>query len=78
MRSMPQSSHDASRQRAPDDLDAPFAVSKEQAAFFRDNGYIKLKGVLSPQTLQHYGAEITRLVLELSRGHLPLDQRSTY
>lgn len=78
MRPMLQSSRNDPRPDAPDELNAPFAVSQGQVAFFRENGYIKLKDVLSPQTLQRYGAEITRLVLELSRGHLPLEERSTY
>lgn len=74
----PQSSRSDPRRDAPDGLDTLYPVAPDQIAFFRENGYIKLKDVLSKQTLQYYGAEMTRLVLDLSRGHLPLEERSTY
>lgn len=59
-------------------LDAPFAVSPEQIAFFNENGYVKLKHVLSPELLEHYRKAINGRVAELSRDALPLDQRDTY
>ena len=39
---------------------------------------MKLKGVLSPEVLAHYGPEITRLVKELNTQSVPLEERSTY
>lgn len=78
MSSAPLSSRSEPRQHASDDLDAFYPVSQDQLAFFRHNGYIKLKDVLSRRTLEYYGAEITRRVLELCRAHLPLEERSTY
>lgn len=60
------------------DLDTPFALSPAQIAQFRRAGFIKLKNVLSPETLAHYGAEITRLTIELNTQQVPLEERSTY
>ncbi|MFY7854927.1 MAG: phytanoyl-CoA dioxygenase family protein, partial [Rubrivivax sp.] len=60
------------------DIDSAYPLQPEQIAAFRHNGYIKLKQVLSPAALAHYGREITRLTIELNTQHLPLEQRSTY
>ena len=48
------------------DLDTPYALDAAQIEFFRRNGFIKLKQVLSPATLAQYGAHITRLTIEIS------------
>lgn len=60
------------------DLGTPYALSAAQIAQFRHDGFIKLKDVLSPETLAHYGAEITRLTIELNTQQVPLEERSTY
>ncbi len=60
------------------DIDSPYPLSDEQIAAFRRDGFIKLKQVLSPETLAHYGAEITRLTLALNTQDRPLEERSTY
>ena len=60
------------------DIDSEYRISAEQVARFREDGYIKLKGVFSQETLDTYGREITRLVLEQSRDTLPLEERNTY
>jgi ectoine hydroxylase-related dioxygenase (phytanoyl-CoA dioxygenase family) len=60
------------------DIDSPYPLDPVQIAFFRDNGFIRLKQVLSPEVLEYYGDEITRLTIELSTQTLPLEQRSTY
>lgn len=60
------------------DLDSPYELSPEQIAQFRRDGFIKLKHVLSPQTLDRYGREITRLTMDLNTDQRPLDERSTY
>ncbi len=60
------------------ELDTPMPLSAEQVKFFQEQGYIKLKNVLSPMVIEHYGAEITRLVKELNTNTLPMEQRSTY
>ena len=60
------------------DLDSPYLLAPAQIEAFRQNGYIKLKQVLSPETLAQFGREITRLTIALNTQHLPLEQRSTY
>ncbi|HEX2886088.1 phytanoyl-CoA dioxygenase family protein [Vineibacter terrae] len=60
------------------DIDSEYGISAEQVARFRQDGYIKLKGVFSRETLDAYGREITRLVLEQSRSTTPLEERNTY
>jgi len=60
------------------DLEAPYPLSDAQRAFFRENGYIKLKNVLAPQTLEFYGREITAQVERLNTQTLPLEKRDTY
>jgi len=61
-----------------EELDAPFALSPEQISFYAENGYIKLKHVLSPALLKHYRKIISERVAELSTDAVPLEQRSTY
>jgi len=60
------------------ELEVPFTVTGEQLDFYKENGYIKLKNVLSPMLLQEYGAVIHGQVAELSRDALPIEQRDTY
>lgn len=61
------------------DLDAPYPLTAAQIAQFRTDGFIKLPGVLHPQTLERYGAEITRLTLERNpHKNTPLEQRDLY
>ncbi len=59
-------------------LDAPYQLTDEQIAFFRDQGYVKLKQVLSPEVLDHYGKRITEKVIELNTQRLPMEKRDTY
>jgi len=60
------------------DLDSEYTLSPEQVARFQKDGYIKLKNVLSPEVLDYYGKEITRLVLLSSKEAAPLEERGTY
>ena len=60
------------------DLDSPYALQPAQIDAFRRDGCIKLKQVLSPDTLAHFGAEITRLTIDLNTESRPLAERSTY
>src|ERR1700677_4909113 len=60
------------------DIDSEYKISPEQVARFQRDGYIKLKDVLSPDVLDYYGKEITRMVLLLSKEEKPLEQRTTY
>ena len=60
------------------DIDSEYKISPEQIARFQKDGYIKLKDVLSPEVLDYYGKEITRMVLLLNYQDKPLEQRTTY
>jgi ectoine hydroxylase-related dioxygenase (phytanoyl-CoA dioxygenase family) len=60
------------------DLDAPYPLPPEARAFFAQHGYVKLRQVLSPAVLAHYGAEISRLTIALNTETRPLEERSTY
>jgi ectoine hydroxylase-related dioxygenase (phytanoyl-CoA dioxygenase family) len=61
-----------------EELDAPFIVTDQQIAFYAENGYIKLKHLLSPALLGHYRGAISARVAELSVGALPIEQRTIY
>jgi len=60
------------------DIDSPYAVTPDQIAQFRRDGYIKLKDVLSAAVIAHYGEIITAEVHRLNTMHLPIEQRDTY
>lgn len=60
------------------ELDAPFALTQEQIDFYDENGYIKLKHVLSAALLEHYRQAISERVAELSADAAPMEQRTTY
>jgi ectoine hydroxylase-related dioxygenase (phytanoyl-CoA dioxygenase family) len=60
------------------DLETPYTVPTGATAFYREHGYVKLSHVLNAETLEHYGAEITRMTHVLNTQHLPLEERSTY
>ena len=62
----------------PADLHAHYPLGADQIASYRENGFIKLKNVLSAETIRQYAPEITRKVHELNTLHLPMEQRSTY
>jgi len=61
-----------------EELDRPFTVTREQIERYRENGFIKLKEVLSPEVLEYYGSEVTRMVHELNKNPKPLHERDTY
>jgi len=60
------------------DLAGHHPLSAEQRAYFKENGYVKLKRVLRPETLEHYRREISEQVRRLNTQHLPMEQRNTY
>jgi ectoine hydroxylase-related dioxygenase (phytanoyl-CoA dioxygenase family) len=60
------------------ELDNPVAVDAADVARFADQGFVRLKNVLSEETIDHYEPEISRKVIELNTMHLPLEERSTY
>ncbi|MFM8767842.1 MAG: phytanoyl-CoA dioxygenase family protein [Rubrivivax sp.] len=60
------------------DIDSPYTLSAAQIERFQRDGCIKLKQVLSPAALGHYGSAITRLTIDLNTERRPLEERSTY
>lgn len=60
------------------DLTEAYSISPEQIEQYQANGFIKLKHVLSAETLAYYGREITRKVKELNSQHLPIEERDLY
>ncbi|HTR30811.1 MAG TPA: phytanoyl-CoA dioxygenase family protein [Puia sp.] len=60
------------------ELAQPYPITEAQIAFFRKNGFIKLRDVLSPDSIRYMDETITREVHRLNTQHLPMDQRDTY
>ncbi len=60
------------------DLEAHHPITDEQAQRFREQGFLKLKGVLSPETLGFYSDAISREVERLNTMDKPMEQRTTY
>lgn len=60
------------------ELNSQFTLSEENIKYFRENGYIKLKNILSEQTLEYYSKEISKEVAKLDHLHLPMEERNTY
>jgi ectoine hydroxylase-related dioxygenase (phytanoyl-CoA dioxygenase family) len=61
-----------------DDLAGHYPITPAQTAFLRENGYIKLKNVLHPRTIEYFEDIITRQVKLLNTLDLPMEQRTTY
>lgn len=59
-------------------LDQPYALTTDQIAFYQKNKFIKLKHVLSEELLKYFNQEISRIVISMSKDHIPIDQRDTY
>jgi len=60
-------------------LHTPYPITSEQQNFFRQNGYIRVKNVLEPEVLAHYGAAITKFVLDQNPlKDVPMEERNTY
>ena len=60
------------------ELDEPYLLSDKQTAFFRENGFVKLRHVLSREAIRYMDETITREVHRLNTQHLPLEERDTY
>lgn len=61
-----------------DDLADYHPLSAQQIALYREQGFIKLKQVLSPETLRICGEAIRAEVARRSRDVRPMASRSTY
>jgi len=55
-----------------------YHLTPEQIAFYRDNGFIKLKNVLSPEAIAYMDQAITAEVDRFNTQHKPLAERDTY
>ncbi len=64
---------------APVDVKSPYTLAPDARRRFREDGFIKLKDVLSAEAIEHYGAAVTRMTLALNPNKdKPLEQRDTY
>lgn len=60
------------------ELDSPYNLSAIAVDFYRENGFVKLKNVLSPATIQYMNDTISTEVVRLNTQHLPMEERDTY
>lgn len=60
------------------EINNPMPISSEQIAFFRENGFIKIKNVFSKEVIDFMGEVITEEVNRLNKQHLDLEKRDTY
>jgi hypothetical protein len=62
-----------------DELSAPYPLDEAAIRRFREDGFVRLSGVLSPQVINKYAPDIDRLVAEHNPlKDIPLEQRSLY
>lgn len=59
-------------------LQQPYSLTKEQVDFYNQNRYIKLKEVLSPETVSFYSDIISQKVAEMNKEETSLENRNTY
>lgn len=59
-------------------LEEPFLLSTKQIDFFKHNGFVKLKNVLSPEAVAYLNTTISSEVQRLNTQHLPMEKRDTY
>ena len=59
------------------DIDSHYTLGKEQIVSFRERGFIKLKEVISPDVIAHFGAEFTQVVQAHNQQKLPMEERNT-
>jgi len=71
-------SHHTSISSHQNDLNGRYTISQSHIDFLNEQGYIKLKQVLSPSTIKHYGRVITEQVRLLNPLTVPMAERSTY
>jgi ectoine hydroxylase-related dioxygenase (phytanoyl-CoA dioxygenase family) len=60
------------------ELETDYTLDRAAVAAFAEHGFVKLKHVLTPETIAAYEPEITGKVIELNTQHLPLAERDTY
>jgi ectoine hydroxylase-related dioxygenase (phytanoyl-CoA dioxygenase family) len=61
------------------ELDTPYTLDDATIGRFREDGFVRLTGVFSPELLADYAPEISRLVDESNRlKDIPLEERTLY
>ena len=60
------------------ELETDYTLSRSAISQFAEHGFVKLKNVLSPETIAAYEPEITGKVIELNTQDVPLEERDTY
>lgn len=60
------------------DLEERYALPASARETYKRDGYVKLSGVLAPETLAHYGAAVSEQVARDSAAAPPMEQRDTY
>lgn len=61
-----------------EDLQGTHPLTAEQISLMRENGYIKIKNVLKPETIRFFDTSITGQVKLLNTMDIPMEQRNTY
>ena len=59
-------------------LEEPFQITDEHISFFKENGFIKIKNVLSADTVQYINETVSAEVNRLNTQHLKVELRDTY
>jgi ectoine hydroxylase-related dioxygenase (phytanoyl-CoA dioxygenase family) len=59
-------------------LSTPYELDEDAPSRLNEQGFVKLKGVISPDDIASYEPEITQQVIRLNTMHLPMSERSTY
>jgi ectoine hydroxylase-related dioxygenase (phytanoyl-CoA dioxygenase family) len=59
-------------------LTQPYLIPASTRQGFGADGFVHLRGVLSPDTIAAYEPAITGKVIELNTMHLPMSERTTY
>lgn len=60
------------------EIDTPYALDPGARERYERDGFVRLRNVLSPETIATYEPEITGKVIELNTMHLPFEERTTY
>lgn len=60
------------------ELETDYTLDRASVAAFAEQGFVKLKRVLTPETIAAYEPEITSKVIELNPQQVPLAERDTY
>lgn len=59
-------------------LDQDYSVTPEQASFFAQNGFIKIKNIFEASIIDYMNIVISKEVDRLNNQQIPLEERDTY